>query len=198
MGKEIRAQLRREALAARDALDPVRRAEWSAQILTQVCAAQVYHQARQILLYYSIRSEVETHRLLRTAISDGKEVYLPRITDRTAGKMVFLRVEDDIDLVPGDMGIPAPKPEAPLYRGSDGDGQDSCIALVPGLLFDEAGYRLGYGGGYYDRFLSAHAEVVPFGLAFAEQISAQPLEQWMEPTDVRMKSVFRAGGVNRK
>ena len=69
MGKEIRAQLRREALAARDALDPVRRAEWSAQILTQVCAAQVYHQARQILLYYSIRSEVETHRLLRTAIN---------------------------------------------------------------------------------------------------------------------------------
>ena len=145
--KKEKAALRRELLARRDALPG--RAEKSRAIQSRVLALPEYQRARRVLLYLSKGSEVDTWPLLDCALAQGKEVYAPRCLERP-GEMAFYRVSSREDLQAGAFGLLEPIPGRcpPLERGQ-GD-----LCLVPGLAFDREGYRLGYGKGYYDRFLA--------------------------------------------
>ena len=146
--KKEKAALRRELLARRDALPG--RAEKSRAIQSRVLALPEYQRARRVLLYLSKGSEVDTWPLLARALAQGKEVYAPRCLERP-GEMAFYRVSSREDLQAGAFGLLEPIPGRcpPLERGQ-GD-----LCLVPGLAFDREGYRLGYGKGYYDRFLGS-------------------------------------------
>ena len=106
--------------------------------------------ARRVFLYLSIRREVDTRRLIRSLLAEGKTVALP--VSLPEGQMFFAEYRPgsltDGSVVP----IPEPDVEAPRLEPEDGE-----LILVPALTFDLKGFRLGQGGGYYDRFLSAHA-----------------------------------------
>ena len=143
-------QLRTQLLALRRGLGPSVRAEVDARIADAVTATEEWREAPAILTYLSVRDEVDSRELVRLAREDGKVVAAPRVTGPRS--LAWHRVEAGDELEVSAMGI-----EEPAARG-ERRVDPAClgersVALVPGLAFDEMGYRLGYGGGFYDTFL---------------------------------------------
>ena len=130
--------------------EKINRAAADAAIARRVLDSSAYGQARVLLGYAALPEEIQTDGILRRALAEGKALYLPRCLD-DAGQMAFYRVQALEDLESGSFGVREPSLAAPQYN-MDLDGQALC--LVPGLCFDNKGYRLGYGKGYYDRFLA--------------------------------------------
>lgn len=135
-----------------------------------------YQKSDKILVYVSYGDELETGPLIRLALEAEKQVYVPRCSREQRGVMRFYRITDpERDLHPGMYGIPEPAPDTELYPGGGG------LCVVPGLAFTPAGYRLGYGGGYYDRFLSDFSGTA-VGYCFNEQMAAYiPSDPWDMP-----------------
>ena len=127
----------------------------------RVLDSSAYGQARVLLGYAALPEEIQTDGILHRALAEGKALYLPRCLD-DAGQMAFYRVQALEELESGSFGVREPSLAAPQYN-MDLDGQALC--LVPGLCFDNKGYRLGYGKGYYDRFL-AKFRGVTLGLCY--------------------------------
>ena len=162
-------RIRREVLAARDALSAEERADKSRIIFTRVLQAWEYQQAATVLAYAHFRSEVQTDRLLRATLAAGKRLALPRVNRARHELDLYLVTDPAAQLVPGTWEIPEPDPtlcpRVPLE-------EIDCV-IAPGVAFDPWGGRAGYGGGFYDRLLhalsSAQARVC-LGLAFEVQI----------------------------
>ena len=155
-----KAALRRELLAQRDAVP--QREEKSRAVGDGVLALPEYQKARQVLLYLSKGSEVDTWKVFARALAEGKEVYAPRCLDGE-GTMGFFQVTSPQELLQGRFGLWEPDPRrcAPWRR------REGALCLVPGIAFDRQGYRLGYGKGYYDRFLAGFSGTAA-GLCFRE------------------------------
>ena len=111
----------------------------------QLCNHPLYQQAKTIYAYLSYNQEVRTEYLIAAAWRDGKKVAVPKIIN---DEMVFLTLEEGDPIAEGYKGIPEPVKEIPM-------DDPTALVLLPGLAFDPTGRRLGYGGGFYDRFLSA-------------------------------------------
>ena len=119
-----------------------------------------FARSRVVCVYVSaFPEELDTRPLLRRVLELGKALVCPRV-DRAARRLVLHGVDDpEIDLVAGAMGIPEPRTDRPVLEPEAIDW-----LLAPGLAFDEAGYRLGRGGGYYDRLIP---RLAPGALAWA-------------------------------
>lgn len=175
MRKEI--LLRREALAA-----PERSAAEHA-ILEQIFDLSAYRDAEHVLAYASFGSELATEGLLRRVLEDGKDLFLPRV-DRDERKLYIHRVEDPArDLEPGVWGIREPRsgPEAPVDPGV------VDFALVPGVAFDRQGWRLGYGGGFYDDLISGklrRGPVLVSGAFACQVVEKVPRDERDAPVDL--------------
>lgn len=143
-------QLRTQLLALRRGLGPSVRAEVDARIAVAVTATEEWREAPAILTYLSVRDEVDTRELVRLAREDGKVVAAPRVTGPRS--LAWYRVEAGDELEVSAMGIEEPAARRKRRVDPACLGERS-VALVPGLAFDEMGYRLGYGGGFYDTFL---------------------------------------------
>ncbi len=117
-----------------------------------------------VLAYAAIEPEVSLWPLLERLLSKNRPVYLPA----TQGEgMRFYRYTGPENLRTGAMNIQEPPAEEDsAFTGEEG------IVLVPGVAFDRKGNRMGYGRGYYDRYLSAHPGLIPIGIAFPEQVTA--------------------------
>ncbi len=132
------------------------------------------------LIYISLGNEVSTFKILDELLAQGKKVYAPCCDPKRKGTMDFFRIRDPAELAPGPLGISEP----PLIMKDMFQGLSPAVAAVPGLAFDEHGYRLGFGGGYYDRYFSAFYEnfPVPVGLAYEFQIvQTLPADKWDQP-----------------
>ena len=107
--------------------------------------------AEYVLLYAAVPDEISLDALALEALRRNKKIYYPRcnISERT---MTYHEVKSPDELSPDSYGIREPSPASPVFDPEKAEG--SAVCFVPGLLFDRDGYRLGYGGGYYDRFLS--------------------------------------------
>ena len=172
-----KAQLRRELKRKRAALSPEERRQCSLRICALVEASPVFRQARTVFLFASFGTEVDTFPLLGRALLSGKRVALPR-TLLSEKRLVFHRIFTLGELVPGAYGIPEPPPENPVVPCEEAD-----LVLVPGLAFDREGFRLGYGGGFYDRILRK-IRAPRVGLAFSFQlIERVPREEHDLPVD---------------
>lgn len=147
--RALRAQLKQ----ARSALPQDERTHVDRAILRHLCALPAFAQAQLVLTYLSFGSEVDTYGIIERAWDAGKTVAIPRCEPSThALSWHRLTAFDELERSP--LGMLEPPAGTPcLYLGR---GQDS-LALVPGLAFDRMGQRLGYGGGYYDRFLARFA-----------------------------------------
>ncbi len=123
-----------------------------------------YDDADVIFTYWSMDREVCTHNLIRRALYDGKKVALPKCVDKE-GNMKFYFINSLEDLSVGMYGIMEPSDKFP----ADIFGENS-VCVVPGLSFDNYGFRLGYGKGYYDRFLNSFSGIA-VGFCYDECIA---------------------------
>lgn len=142
----------------------------SLRVLEQFKELPAYKEAALLLAYVDAKREVETRLLMQQAWKDGKKVAAPRVDGD--GIMHYYYVESLEDLEPGSFGIMEPKKDCPLCETEEG------LLLMPGVAFDEKCHRVGYGGGYYDRYLEKHPGLVHIALAFEFQIfDAVPFEE---------------------
>ena len=149
-------ELRKLLLAARNALDGSERAAMDARLAENVVALPEYEAASVLLPYLSFGTEVDTRAIIRRAWADGKTVALPRCIPGTR-EMAWYRTESFEGLVKSKLGVEEP-PEDPAREVDPcALAPDEALVLVPGFAFDARGYRLGYGGGFYDVFLSRYA-----------------------------------------
>ncbi len=149
-------------------------------ILTSLPAV---NDAAHLFTYVHFRSEVQTMELIRQLIAVGKTVSVP-VTLAAESRIIAVRITDpDNQLTAGYYGIPEPTPARLATATIDPATLDTV--LVPGSVFDPLGGRLGYGGGFYDRFLSNNApQAIRIGLAFARQmvdrVPMEPHDQYMD------------------
>lgn len=162
-----KTETRLKALKNRMALAPGQVAEKSSRILKRLLELEEYRQALTIMTYLSVRKEVCTCNLVKVAMSEGKRVAVP-VTDIVNRRLTPSELLDyPGDLHPGPWNIPEPKPEC--IRPVEAEELD--LVIVPGVAFDEKCNRLGYGGGFYDRFLGrTKPGAFYIGLAFEQQV----------------------------
>ncbi|HUW63278.1 MAG TPA: 5-formyltetrahydrofolate cyclo-ligase [Spirochaetia bacterium] len=144
-----KSELRSLVLDKRAALDPAARDAKSREIAQRLFAMEIWRRSRTIMVYLDFRSEVATGPIVERALAEGKTVAVPKT--EVAGRRLIVSVLSNYpqDLVSGTWGILEPR--ADCLRPLPPDRLD--LVLVPGVAFDGSGNRLGYGGGFYDRFL---------------------------------------------
>ena len=158
--------LRKRILAVRDALPPERIRELSDRICELALQLQAIRDSAVLMAFLSFGSEVSTDAIIQWAWRQGKGIYVPlcRPGER---RIDPYRIESFGDVEPGHFGIREPKP----HRQTPQAIGDIDAILVPAVAFDRRGYRVGYGGGYYDRFLpELDPRAVRVGLAFSCQL----------------------------
>lgn len=138
--------LRKKMLALRAAEIPETRRLRDRAIAEAVYALDAYQSAHTIFCYCATEEEIATDAILSDALAHGKRVCVPRC--ERPGEMTAREITDLSQLIPGKFGIREPQDDRPVIAPSE---IDFCV--VPCLCADSQGFRLGYGGGYYDRFL---------------------------------------------
>lgn len=158
--KEIRAKI----LKMRQALPKEEVREKSLRIMRRIEETETFKNADNLLAYIDFRGEVATGTLIEKAWELGKKVYVPRV----AGKeMEFYQIHSFEDLEKGAYGILEPKKECPVYEA--GEGQ-TTLAILPGSVFDKKKNRVGYGGGFYDRYFEKRKDICRIAAAYEMQI----------------------------
>ena len=141
----------------------------SARLAERLFETAAYRRAKSLYAYVAFNQEVRTRPIIERAWANGKRVAVPKIVD---GEMRFVWLDGFDALAPqGAFGIPEPIEDEPVAD------DDSALVLVPGLAFDARGHRLGYGGGYYDRWLAEHpghpTVALCYGFQRVERIEAE-------------------------
>ena len=167
-GSAERGGLRKRARRIRDAIPAAERMRLSAQVCARALRLLAGTDANTVMVYVSFRSEVETAGLI-DELRRTHRVAAPRVADAGCMDAMLLAGKP---LVRSRLGILEPPATAAVAEPASIDA-----VLVPGLAFDPAGYRLGYGGGYYDRFLARCAGALRIGLAFEAQMVDSALPQ---------------------
>ena len=155
---ETKAQLRKRMKAIRDGIPPELRKSKNEQITNALMKENWYEAAKIICVYAAIASEVDLRGFCQRAWKDGKKLYFPKVFGE---EMEFYEVDDFICLKEGCFHVMDLK----KYE----DQPEPVHILVPGVAFSADGYRLGYGKGYYDRYLSMHPSLMPVGICYSEQ-----------------------------
>lgn len=147
----------------------------SALIAEKLFIHPAYAGCRRLFSYVSFRREVDTYEIMRRALADGKMVAAPRVSGK---EMDFHEISCLEELKKGAYGIPEPA-GGKLVCPAKGD-----LILLPGAAFDRRGRRIGYGGGYYDRYLEKYPEGCRIGLAYSFQVLTHlPAEEYDLPAD---------------
>ena len=144
-------RLREERLAAREALSEQERSVLDDRITQKLLATSEYAEATTVLTYVSVSSEVSTRMFIECALRDGKTVAVPRCLPEHC--LEFVAIASLEQLVAAPFNLLEPAKELPALTE---DQKNNSICIVPALLVDTKGYRLGYGAGFYDRFLSTY------------------------------------------
>ena len=184
--REEKRALRRAMAEQRDALSPAQREAMTEQAVELFLDLPEVRLARTVAGFVSTRSEVDTHPLLEQLRKRGVEVVLPRVsTGLIPPRLRFHKADRRSDLVFGIFGLLEPGPDCPELAAQDID-----VFMVPGLVFDQRGARIGYGGGYYDElaaYVRAHPDATNarfIGYAFDFQlVDACPAGEWDVPLD---------------
>ncbi|MBQ8174554.1 MAG: 5-formyltetrahydrofolate cyclo-ligase [Clostridia bacterium] len=146
--KELKTSIRKEYLSRREALSPEEKAKRDEKICRYILSSASFRYAETVLAYYPRKGEIDILPVLEAALAMGKRVALPRCDGEH--HMTYRFVTELDSIAPGMYGIPEPDESAPAFHE---DAGHAALCLVPGVVFDTHGYRIGYGGGYYDRFL---------------------------------------------
>ncbi|MBL0389204.1 5-formyltetrahydrofolate cyclo-ligase [Tumebacillus sp. ITR2] len=179
--------LRRQLLDARLALSAEVRANYDNQILAHLITLPQVQGAQTILLYLDFRSEVSSHGLIEWAVAQGKTVCAP-VTVVAERRLIPVRLRSAEDVILGAYDIREPANQADVV-----DLETIDLVVLPGVGFDRSGGRLGYGGGYYDRFLPRLKHQVP-KIAVAYELQVLP-EVPLEPHDTKLDVLVTEAGI---
>lgn len=161
---EDKKKLRKKMREIRDALTNEEVEIRSKQIAEQLLQSPIYRECTHICVYEAFRNEVSCGYIKKQAFQDGKYVFIP-ITDIESKTMGFYRITEDTVYKEGNYGI-----LEPILGRKCNNLQEKALILMPGLAFDRNKHRLGYGGGYYDKYLSLHKEHITAALCYNFQI----------------------------
>ena len=175
--------IRKDILQKRDGLSVYKIEIKSREIFEELITRPEYIEASNVLIYASVRSEVKTDEIILDALALGKRVFCPKVTDKKNGIMKFVRIYEPENLKEGFYGLREPEitDESEIFdpdlyadesnvRRTDGENTGKTIVIVPGVVFDEKGNRIGYKGGFYDRFLPKVSYADTVALCYKIQI----------------------------
>ena len=155
--KQLRAHIREQ----KRAMTPEQIDQTSAELGALFADSDAYKNAKTIYGYLPYNQEVRTVPMLERALRDGKRVAVPKVY---GDEMRFIYMTDLTQVEVGYAGIPEPVADGPVAD------DPTALVLMPGLAFDKAGHRIGYGGGFYDRFLAAEPGHPTVALCYAFQM----------------------------
>lgn len=172
--KELRTYIR----SLKKAMPPEEIVRRSQTLCRLVLDTDAYRRAKTIYGYLPFNQEVDLTTLLQQAMADGKQVALPKCYGKD---MRFILMDDLSHIQRSSLGSPEPIADSPIATDK------TALMILPGLLFDRLGYRIGYGGGYYDRFLAQEPDHPTIGLCFDFQLVDQLK---IDDYDIPAKTVF--------
>lgn len=195
---DVKSALRKEIIARRKALPAEEMTELSCRAQERLMRDPAWAKAQNIAMYVPMRKETDTNLLMDAAWAAGKNVFFPRVHASIKGVMHFCQCTSRADLEPGVFGIMEPdlsKTKKCLFAGMETPTPQEDyrtglpwpdLVLMAGVAFDRQGHRLGYGGGYYDRFMEKAAQnnASSVFLAFAydfQIMDSIPYERWDKP-----------------
>ncbi|MGN0425558.1 MAG: 5-formyltetrahydrofolate cyclo-ligase [Acetatifactor sp.] len=185
----LKSCLRREVLAKRDAMTAEDRKRENELLTGAVTQHPLFVTSDKVLLFAGYGSEADTSGMIREAFVSGKKVYLPKVVSGSdIPTMIFYRIENRDQLQSGYRGIPEPAGDTEQYVFSETEAGRTFV-LLPGVAFDRQGNRMGYGKGFYDRFLAKYPALIKRTLAigFACQMVEQiPVEEY----DIKPNSIL--------
>lgn len=189
-----RESIRSEIAQQRDSITPSQRTMLSKQIISNL-SEWIEQQEKSgygftfdaVMVYLSMKSEVETWKLVETGLKQDRKIIAP-VVDTNSGNLIPKRIQNlDNDLIRHTYGMFEPKDSCP-----DFPPDKLQLILVPGLAFDRKGYRIGYGKGFYDRFLPSCPNAVTVGIAYQLQIVD---DTYPQPWDVPVQHIFTEHGL---
>ena len=171
-----KTELRRVIRAQKRAMTEAQINEKSQALGKLFAESDLYKNAKTIYGYLPYNQEVRTVPMLEQALRDGKRVAVPKCY---GDEMRFIYLDDLSAVEKGYAGIPEPIADEPVAHDK------TALVLMPGLAFTTTGQRIGYGGGFYDRFLSAEPDHPTLALCFDFQIQEEiPTEEFDIPVDL--------------
>ena len=174
--------LRQQMLERRNALSTAEITSRSIRVQGLLLASKEFNTAKIVGAYYAFGTEVKTDMVIERARSLGKQIALPSVE---GDSLTFYELSSAKDLVKGRFGIMEPLPYAPVDEKID-------LLVVPGIAFDKKGNRLGYGKGYYDKYL-AKRTIVSIGFGYSFQL-LEDLPR--SPHDEQLDAIITEDGIH--
>jgi len=174
---QIKIEIRKNAREKRKAL--TNKEQCDLLIAKTLLNSNAYKNAKTVLIYVSLDDEIKTDSIINNALESGKTVAVPFCWDKQ-GNMDFYIINSLDVLKSGSFGVREPD----INKSKKLTGFNNSVIIVPGLVFDKNGYRVGFGKGYYDRFLSKN-EIYSIGLCYDELlISEVPRDEYDKNVDL--------------
>ena len=167
--RDVKNKIRDEYRAKRLALDPAYRKTLDERILKQLRSLASFRFAETVLAYFPLEGEIDIRPLLEEALAMGKKVALPYSGE--GGIMDFYYISSLDELIPGRFGLMEPPTTNEKYEKNNAS---PVLMIIPALVFDHLGYRLGYGRGYYDRYVNGFSGAKA-GISYASFLRSTPL-----------------------
>lgn len=133
----------------------------SHQVFLKLMETKEFREAKSLYVYMAYNQEIQTAEIVKEAWRLGKRVAVPKLFGK---EMHFIEINSFDELIPDRFGIPTPIRDEPFAQTED------ALMIVPGLAFDLKGNRMGYGGGFYDRYLEKHPHHYTIALCYSFQI----------------------------
>ncbi|MCQ2435354.1 MAG: 5-formyltetrahydrofolate cyclo-ligase [Clostridia bacterium] len=150
--RQHKTEIREYYLEKKRALTPEQKGELDKKLCDAIIASATFRYAETLLMYYPKEDEVDINAVALAALAQGKRIAYPK-SDPEDRSMIFSFVSSFDDLEVGTYGIMEPKPGLEHFEVT-GSLQKNVICIIPAVVYDKKGFRIGYGGGYYDRYLS--------------------------------------------
>lgn len=174
---ETKAELRKRILKIRSNINPEDRIWMDERIFKHLSKLDCINEADSVLVYVSYNGEADTIKLIKYLLENGKKVATPRVN---GDDMDFYEIKSLENLVDGYKGIPEPSKDCSIVYP-----EGKSIILVPGSAFDKNLFRMGYGKGYYDRYIAMHKGMFSIGISYGFQIQDRiPIDEWDRSLDM--------------
>lgn len=167
-----KVKVRNNIIKKRDSILLDTKQNYDYLIYKQLINCDIYKKSKKIFTYISFGSEVDTTAFINYALNDKKEIYVPK-TDKEKREMKAIKINNLDNMIVDKWGIPEP---INVEKSEVGEVFD--LIIMPGLAFDKNGNRIGYGGGYYDKYLSqikgnSHKMVLAYDFQIVERIESE-------------------------
>lgn len=179
---ETKSLIRKQILEKRKALPFEAWENATKCVMDRVIRLEVFRRTRAVYTYVDAKNEVGTREFINCCLRLGKRVAVPKVTGRFMG---FYEISSLRELEPASFGLMEPK-------GQRKAADEDALLIVPGVAFDKQCHRIGYGGGYYDRYLAAHPHVNTVAVAFSFQVLEEIPH---EPHDFKPRMLVTETGI---